>query len=91
VIIIYFAGFATAIYCLAPAGTKAATGQTEPKNQPMSFSPAVLNSNEFAQSFNSGMRTCLAAGSRAAVQTGEYIKQTFYSDKETAKTVARNK
>ena len=83
VLIVYFAGFATAIYALAPSSIQAA-GQTEP-NQPKSFSHSFLKSNEFAMSFNSGMRTCIKAGSEAA----DYVKEKIMSDKETAKTASR--
>jgi hypothetical protein len=86
VLLVYFAGFATAIYCLAPARIQAA-GQTEP-NQQKSFPHSLSNSNDFAQSFNSGMRKCLAVGSDAAVQIGEYLKQKF-SNKGTPKDIAR--
>jgi hypothetical protein len=88
VLIIYFAGFATAIYALAPVRTHAA-GPTEPNNQPKSFPHSFLKSDEFALSFNSGMRTCLATGVNAAVKTGELIKQKFASNKETPKTASR--
>jgi hypothetical protein len=86
VLVVYFAGFATAIYCLAPVRIQAA-GQTEP-NQQKSFLQTSTNSNDFTQSFNSGMRKCLAVGSDAAVQAGEYLKQKF-SNKETPKNIAR--
>ena len=88
VLIVYFIGFATAIYALAPVNTQAA-GPTVPNSQPQSFSHSLLKSDEFAVKFNSGMRTCLKAGSDAAIRTGEFIKDTMASDKETSKKVAR--
>ena len=84
VLTVYFVGFATAIYALAPVSTHAA-GQTSPNGHSQSFSHSVLKSDGFAQSFNSNMRSCLKAGSDAAVRTGEFIKQRLASDKETAK------
>jgi hypothetical protein len=83
VLIVYFAGFATAIYSLAPASTEAA-GPTEP-NQPKSFPHSFLNSNDFAMAFSSGMRNCINAGSYAA----DYIKQKLASDKGVSKTVSK--
>lgn len=80
VLFVYFAGFATAIYALAPASTKAAAGQTEP-NQPKSFPHSLLQSNNFALAFNSGMRTCINAGFSAA----DYLKQKFASAQQLAK------
>ena len=88
VLIVYFIGFATAIYALAPVSTQAA-GPTVPKNQPQSFSHSLLKSDEFALKFNSGMRTCLKAGSDAAIRTGEFIKGKMASNKDDSKPVAR--
>jgi hypothetical protein len=89
VLVIYFAGFATAIYALAPACIQAA-GQTVPSNQPRSFSHSFVKSNDFAMSFNSGIQTCIQTGSDAALRTGEFIKQKLSSHKEGATTIARN-
>jgi hypothetical protein len=83
VLIVYFAGFATAIYSLAPASIKAA-GPTEP-NQPVSFPHSFLNSSDFAVAFNSGMRTCIDLGSKAA----DYIEQKLSCQKEKPKTVSK--
>jgi hypothetical protein len=88
VLIVYFIGFATAIYALAPVSTQTA-GPTVPKNQPQSFSHSLLKSDEFAVKFNSGMRSCLKAGSDAAIRTGELIKSKMASNKDVPKTVAR--
>jgi hypothetical protein len=88
VLIVYFIGFATAIYALAPVNTQAA-GPTVPKNQPQSLSHSLLKSDEFALKFNSGMRTCLKAGSNAAIRTGEFIKGSMASDKDTSQKMAR--
>ena len=69
-LIVYFAGFATAIYCLAPV----------PDNQDCdadssSFSYSALKSDEFAKSFNSGMHKCLDFIKDTSCQAGDYIKQ----------------
>ncbi len=61
VLVIYFAGFASAIYCLAPVPEKVAA-QTGEK----SFGYSVLKSDEFAQSFNIGMHKCLDFSKKAA-------------------------
>jgi hypothetical protein len=79
VLIVYFAGFATAIYALAPANVQA-VGQTVP-NPPKSFPHSFLKSDEFATSFNSGMRACIDAGSEAA----KYVAQKFPQNKDTPK------
>ena len=86
VLIVYFAGFATGIYALAPANTQAA-GPTEP-NQPKSFPHSFIKSDEFAKSFNSEMHTCIKAGSDAVVRTVEFIKHITASKKENSKIAA---
>jgi len=69
-LVVYFAGFATAIYCLAPV----------PENQRSdagdeNFLSSVLKSDEFALSFNAGMHKCIDFGKRAARHAGEFVKQ----------------
>ena len=71
-LIVYFAGFATAIYCLAPA----------PKNQmrptcEKSFASSALKSDELAKSFNAGMHRCIDFGRDAARRAGRFIKQKY--------------
>ena len=70
VLIIYFAGFASAIYCLAPVSANAAEQSVEVKKD---FGYSVLKSDEFAKSFNVGMHKCLDFSKKAA----EIIKQKF--------------
>ncbi len=65
-LVVYFAGFATAIYCLAPVPEDQAS---EPREQGFAYS--VLKSDEFAMSFNAGMHKCLDFAGRAS----RYVKQ----------------
>lgn len=69
-LVVYFAGFATAIYCLAPVPEKYAASSEE-----KGFVYSVFKSDDFAQSFNSGMHKCLEFGKGAAKQAGKFIKQ----------------
>jgi len=71
-LIVYFAGFASAIYCLAPApeNTSAAASET-------GFNLSALKSDEFAKDFNSGMHKCLGFTKDAAIKTGDYLKEKF--------------
>jgi len=69
-LIIYFAGFATAIYCLAPVPENQA-GQPREK----SFVNSALKSDEFAQSFNAGMHKCMDFARDAARHMGRFVKQ----------------
>jgi len=69
-LVVYFAGFATAIYCLAPAGQEQSCEFSE---EIPAYSP--LRSQEFAESFNSGLHKCLDIGKTAAWRAGSFIKQ----------------
>ena len=69
-LIVYFAGFATAIYCLAPVHENQAVGPCEE-----SFAYSALKSDKFAQSFNAGMHKCIDFGKSAAWRAGDFLKQ----------------
>ncbi len=70
-LIVYFAGFATAVYCLAPVPENKACESDDEK----SFLDSALKSDDFAKSFNTGMHKCIDFGKNAAGRTGEFIKQ----------------
>jgi hypothetical protein len=76
-LIVYFAGFATAIYMLTPAPE----GST---NKPFgNISPdSGFNSQEFVKSFNDGIHKCLAFGKVAAYHTAEFIKEKIEEIRE---------
>jgi hypothetical protein len=70
VLIVYFAGFATAVYCLGPtpdakAGSAARSGST----------PKAFDSSEFAKSLNSGMHKAIDLGKEAATQAAKVIRE----------------
>lgn len=70
--VVYFAGFTTAVYCLAPV----------PKNRAdrtcgRSFAYSALRSDEFARSFNEGLHKCINFGKSAALRTADLIKQAY--------------
>jgi hypothetical protein len=69
-LVVYFAGFATAIYCLAPVPEKYAASPEQ-----KSFVYSLFKSDDFAKSFNSGIHKCLDFGKDAAQQAGKFIKQ----------------
>ena len=80
VLIVYFAGFATAIYCLAPVPEEKGYQRSEVKFTYPALKKLKSNefaSNEFAQSFNAGMHKCLGFGKEAAKRMTRYIKQKF--------------
>jgi hypothetical protein len=69
-LIVYVAGFATAVYMMADTpegGTGKSFGNTS--------SASTFNSEEFVKTFNSGMHKCLAFGKVAAIHTAEFIKE----------------
>jgi hypothetical protein len=68
VLIVYFAGFATAIYCLAPA-PEAAKGTARGKGL---FGPA-LTSDKIVVSVNSGIHKCVDLGKEAAMRAAKLI------------------
>ena len=71
-LVVYFAGFATAIYCLTPVPENQVSQAGE-----KSFAFSAVKSDEFAQSFNAGMHKCLDFGKKVAWRTGKFIKQKY--------------
>ena len=82
-LIVYFGGYATAIYTLAPAPENKTEAfaessffrsiKTEAEEKDSVFS--VVKSDEFKQSLNSGIHKCLEFSKEAAWQTARFIKQ----------------
>ena len=77
-LVVYFAGFATAIYCLAPTPEK--WKEQEQKTE-KGFFYSTVKSDEFAQSFNAGMHKCIDFMKVAAGQANEFMKQKFNEGK----------
>ncbi|MBN1506649.1 MAG: hypothetical protein JW955_07375 [Sedimentisphaerales bacterium] len=65
-LIVYFAGFATAIYCLAPAPERAAG---------KSAGPTLMKSDEFAKSVNSGLHKAIDFSKEAAVRAAQMMRE----------------
>ncbi len=71
-LIVYFAGFATAIYALAPvadAEPHSRAAQVKTRNH----SDTGSKSEQFASAFNSHMRKCLSVAEEQAEKIGEFI------------------
>jgi hypothetical protein len=68
-LIVYAAGFATAIYCLAPAPDPEA-------QQPLQLAQvgSALNSQKLVKSFNSGMHKCLGFSKEAALEAAKLLR-----------------
>jgi hypothetical protein len=67
-LIVYAAGFATAVYCLAPT--------PEQTSQPLQLAQlgSALNSQKLVSSFNSGMHKCISFGKEAALEAAKLIR-----------------
>lgn len=74
--IIYFAGFATAIYTLAPApesdGQVTLGGFVRDAE-----GGSRITSEEFVESFNAGMHKCMDFGKEAACRTAKFLKKKY--------------
>ena len=70
-LVVFFAGFATAVYTLAPAPEGKTAEQRSEKNSPVS----KFNSEEFVEGFNTGMHKCLEFGKEAATRTGKLLRE----------------
>lgn len=69
-LVVYFAGFATAVYIISPTPE---AGKTEP-GQAKNFKSA-LNSEQFTQAINSGMHKCVGLGKDIAERASVLIKE----------------
>jgi len=70
VLIVYFAGFATAIYCLAPAPQ-----QKKGASHGKGSVGAAWRSDKIVGSVNSGMHKCVELGKEAAMRAAQLIKE----------------
>jgi hypothetical protein len=71
-LVVYFFGFATAVYCPAPVpqNTGNRTGEK-------SFAHSALKSDEFATAVNEGLHKVINFGKSAALRTANLIKQEY--------------
>ena len=79
-LIVYFTGFATAIYTLAPvpenkANASANSSLRSKTAEEKSSVFSALKSDEFAKSVNTGIHKCIDFGKDAAWRTAKFIKQ----------------
>jgi hypothetical protein len=72
-LVVYFAGFATAIYCLAPAPDAKARRPSD-----RGFAHSAVKSDKFAKSFNVNMHKCLDYSKDAARRMGAYLKEKLH-------------
>ena len=75
-LIVYFAGFATAVYLIAPTpetGTRASTGRNS--------ASSGLKSDELMRSLQAGMGKCVDLGKDMAARAAELIKNKLEEEK----------
>jgi hypothetical protein len=70
VLMMYFAGFATAVYCLGPTPDSKSGGP-----QRSGATQKAFDSTEFAKSLNSGMHKAIDLGKEAALQAAKVIRE----------------
>jgi hypothetical protein len=75
--IVYFAGFATAIYTLAPAPKGEGHATLDGFVARHSQGDSRITSKEFVESFNAGMHKCVDFGKEAALRTAKFIKEKY--------------
>lgn len=68
-LIVYCAGFATAVYCLAPTSKQDAAGSLG-----LAGIAGTIKSEELARSVSSGIHKCVDLGQEAAVQVARRIQ-----------------
>jgi hypothetical protein len=71
-LVVYFAGFATAVYCLAPAPQG-----TVNQNREKGFANLTFKSEEFAMTFNEGLHKVIDFSKSAALRTADFIKEEY--------------
>lgn len=69
-LIVYCAGFATAVYCLSPTPAPG----TSPSLQ-LAGIPSAIKSQELAKSVNSGIHKCVDLGKEAAGELAKRIRK----------------
>ncbi len=76
-LIVYFAGFATAIYALAPVADAKADAKTHSRARDVkvrNHTDSGSKSERFALKFNSQMRKCISVAEEQGAKIGEFIK-----------------
>ena len=81
-LIIYFAGFATAVYYLAPASDKANAGVIRSGGFGFGSQASGSKSDEFGKGAAASMRKFVTFAEEKAIQLGEIIKKELAEQKK---------
>lgn len=79
-LLVYFAGFATAVYYLVPLPQN----EIDRSYARRFASDSGVRSDEFVISFSKGLRQCIELGKSAALYTGDLIKEIYDQRKSQA-------
>ena len=69
-LLVYFSGFATAVYFLAPAPE-----QQDIQSDTQNIDYSGFDTQQFVKSFNLGLHKCIYFGKEAALQTAQLIRE----------------
>ena len=75
-LVVYFVGFASAIYALVPGSGDLAEAQGRTDSR-KGFATSILKSDDFAWSFRSGMDKWLDFGRDASSKVADALKQKY--------------
>lgn len=78
-LIVYCAGFLTAIYCLAPVPADS----DNPDSGNKTFWHSVLKSDDFGNSLRAGLDQCVKAGAKTANRAAEMVKEKINKPKNS--------
>ncbi len=76
---VYFAGFATSMYILGPEPVDQISSDCGYKEN---LELSESNSNKFAESFNSGMYTCMGFAKDVSIRMTQLVKQKLEERKQ---------
>ncbi len=82
-LVIYFAGFATAVYVIVPPQDQSQQVQIVREDGDNQFKIPNFNTEEFIFSFRRGMDKCIAFGKSAAIEVGHMVKEKYESTYDT--------
>ena len=88
-LLIYFAGFATAVYHLGPEPTQAQaveqSGQQQGSKSFTDFSASAIDSDKLLKTLNTSMHKLAHLTKDVSIKATNYIKQKFEESRQQAK------
>ncbi len=87
-LLVYFAGFATAVYHLGPEPTQAAVEQVDQQYESKSFtdfSASAIDSDRLLKTLNTSMHKLAHLTKGLSIKATDYIKQKIEESRQTGK------